>query len=831
VANYNVDIELAVKGLNKTKALKRDIQEITKAVNDYNKALKTGKIGNPFDVTGARKAQATIITGQQRINKLQQEYNRLITPVRRPGGFAIAANELPQQKELLDLVRRRQQVIERIKKQRLDMVGVQASLQRLETRSVVAIADAKREQEQLNKEKKKALKLEKAAGIEAEAKTKTNSKRRSAALTAGAFPLLFGGGPFQAISGAIGGGLTGKEFGGATIGLQVLGGSLDTLANDAVALSAALDGAGDASAALEVFIGRVDSATKSRITNLQQSGQTARAADAAFKELSDTIGETSARGIVQAGKDFEFLKNKLIQVSAIISGFLLNLGQETLGLVSPDPTATGQKETKEFKRLRTDTQSALVIAELETLEAQAVLDKDIERTAEIRKRLAVQVSSLEIAAVARQFEDQAIDDGIRQNKLKTIQEKLSRELLNIDQQRLTAIKQRTNKEDADAERKRREAERERREAERAAAEAKRKQDEIRRGIDSQLKKSESLNVAALNLEKDKLATEYDGIDLLVEQFQIEKQLSAARKEALNAAYERGVVDAKSAEEQRLMLENKNTEVKLETELLELKKKNLETTIAQAEAANRARDLSAASGFDALALAGQDRGAFLSPGSLYEAPETMFPIEKAIEYDDSLQKILDKYPQIQQTADIAANSMVTGLNSIVEGTKTAEEVFADFLRSVADMLFDAAKQMIATYIAIGVAKMFAGMGSGSSGADILSTSSLGSDGGGIFSGGFSVPSTFPVSPRALGGSVSSGRPYLVGERGPELFVPGAQGNIVPNNAVGGVNVGTINISVENTGDQLNPKAQKQIAGQVQSIVLSTLANERRSGGML
>ena len=48
---------------------------------------------------------------------------------------------------------------------------------------------------------------------------------------------------------------------------------------------------------------------------------------------------------------------------------------------------------------------------------------------------------------------------------------------------------------------------------------------------------------------------------------------------------------------------------------------------------------------------------------------------------------------------------------------------------------------------------------------------------------------------------------------------------------GVQVGAINITVENTGDQLNPAAQKQLAGQVKGIVLSTLANERRSGGML
>ena len=42
----------------------------------------------------------------------------------------------------------------------------------------------------------------------------------------------------------------------------------------------------------------------------------------------------------------------------------------------------------------------------------------------------------------------------------------------------------------------------------------------------------------------------------------------------------------------------------------------------------------------------------------------------------------------------------------------------------------------------------------------------------------------IAPMAAGGPVSGGRPFLVGERGPELFVPGSNGNIVPNNAMGG-----------------------------------------------
>lgn len=35
-------------------------------------------------------------------------------------------------------------------------------------------------------------------------------------------------------------------------------------------------------------------------------------------------------------------------------------------------------------------------------------------------------------------------------------------------------------------------------------------------------------------------------------------------------------------------------------------------------------------------------------------------------------------------------------------------------------------------------------------------------------------------RASGGNVAPGMPYIVGERGPELFTPGASGHITPNN---------------------------------------------------
>lgn len=60
--------------------------------------------------------------------------------------------------------------------------------------------------------------------------------------------------------------------------------------------------------------------------------------------------------------------------------------------------------------------------------------------------------------------------------------------------------------------------------------------------------------------------------------------------------------------------------------------------------------------------------------------------------------------------------------------------------------------------------------------------------GMFSSGASGGGKAPfvgnsiAGARALGGPVARGKPYLVGERGPELFVPGTTGRIETNGAL-------------------------------------------------
>jgi hypothetical protein len=140
-------------------------------------------------------------------------------------------------------------------------------------------------------------------------------------------------------------------------------------------------------------------------------------------------------------------------------------------------------------------------------------------------------------------------------------------------------------------------------------------------------------------------------------------------------------------------------------------------------------------------------------------------------------MLDTYPAIGQAADAAADLATRGMAEMIAGTKSAKEVFVDFLSGIANALIDTAKRMIAQYIAIGIARAFAGLGSAGGGS--FDANAAGPFGGGGLSTGLSFdPSGFG---RALGGGVAAGRPYPVGEKGPELFVPYQAGTIIPAEA--------------------------------------------------
>jgi hypothetical protein len=150
---------------------------------------------------------------------------------------------------------------------------------------------------------------------------------------------------------------------------------------------------------------------------------------------------------------------------------------------------------------------------------------------------------------------------------------------------------------------------------------------------------------------------------------------------------------------------------------------------------------------------------------------------------------------QSIGDAVGNSLNEGIIGLVEGTTTAEQVFADFLRNIGQILIQEGAKIIATYIAIGIAKAFAGLASSSTtgptgpnpggipstgnvtapsvnGFDVGSLANVAADGA-YFSGGMSyfakggVVSSPTLFQFADGGTMQAG---LMGEAGPEAIMP-------------------------------------------------------------
>jgi TP901 family phage tail tape measure protein len=86
-----------------------------------------------------------------------------------------------------------------------------------------------------------------------------------------------------------------------------------------------------------------------------------------------------------------------------------------------------------------------------------------------------------------------------------------------------------------------------------------------------------------------------------------------------------------------------------------------------------------------------------------SPSAYNPLEQQ---KADLDALLQKYPMVGAAADQAAELASRGFADMVTGARSAKEVFADFLKGMADALIQTAKTMIAQYIAIGIAKMFA-----------------------------------------------------------------------------------------------------------------------------
>ena len=90
-------------------------------------------------------------------------------------------------------------------------------------------------------------------------------------------------------------------------------------------------------------------------------------------------------------------------------------------------------------------------------------------------------------------------------------------------------------------------------------------------------------------------------------------------------------------------------------------------------------------------------------------------------------------------------------------------------------------------------------------------------------------------RANGGPVKAGKPYIVGERQPELFVPRTSGTILPSTDIGGgdntTNMVTVNVDASGSSGAGNSTDAQALGAAIGAAVQAQLIKEKRPGGLL
>ena len=86
-------------------------------------------------------------------------------------------------------------------------------------------------------------------------------------------------------------------------------------------------------------------------------------------------------------------------------------------------------------------------------------------------------------------------------------------------------------------------------------------------------------------------------------------------------------------------------------------------------------------------------------------------------------------------------------------------------------------------------------------------------------------------RANGGPVSAGKSYMVGERGPEMFVPNTGGRIIPNSDMGGSTNVVVNVDASGSSVEGDEERGKELGQMLSAAIQSELINQRRPGGLL
>ena len=187
-----------------------------------------------------------------------------------------------------------------------------------------------------------------------------------------------------------------------------------------------------------------------------------------------------------------------------------------------------------------------------------------------------------------------------------------------------------------------------------------------------------------------------------------------------------------------------------------------------------------------------------------------------------------------SAEGIGNAFAQSFQGLISGTMAAKEALGSFFKSVADMFLEMAAQIIAKQMTMiilqTILKALGAVGGIQSAGSSAGSAAFGGSGPTFNPGAFSMPQ---LAGRAAGGPVTSQQPYMVGERGPELFVPGTGGSVVNNSDLrsamngggGGGGSPVLNMSFQSTSINGVEYVSRD---QLESAMAETRRNATRDG---
>ena len=185
--------------------------------------------------------------------------------------------------------------------------------------------------------------------------------------------------------------------------------------------------------------------------------------------------------------------------------------------------------------------------------------------------------------------------------------------------------------------------------------------------------------------------------------------------------------------------------------------------------------------------------------------------KLEEQGEVTDELKEKFDAIGEAIE---SSIKNNLRDAITGAQSFGQAMTNVLNRIRDKIIDAQ-----------IDKLIGGFGENfSAGARNKGGKGIGGFLGGILGGLF-----------ANGGRPPVGKASIVGERGPELFVPKVAGTIIPNSKLGGgdnvTNMVTVNVDASGSSVSGNNADAQALGAVIGAAVQAQLVKEKRAGGLL